>query len=52
MSEQLGRKGSDKLARLKIGGRQKTIDDFKFTDFEIWGYRSDPAIKAPLLVGK
>lgn len=52
ISEQLGREGSDKLARLKIGGRQKTIDDFKFTDFKITGYEPDPVIKAPLLVGK
>jgi thymidylate synthase len=49
--EQLSRKGNDKLPRLLIHGNQKSIEDFKYEDFEIMGYEPDPPIKAPLLVG-
>jgi thymidylate synthase len=51
VKEQLQRKGSPTLPILKIHGEQKTIDDFKYEDFEIIGYNPDPQIKAPLLVG-
>lgn len=51
VKEQLQRKGSETLPKLKINGTQKTINDFKFEDFEIIGYNPDPPIKAPLLVG-
>lgn len=49
--EQLSRKGNDKLPKLLIHGNQKSIDDFKYEDFEIVDYNPDPPIKAPLLVG-
>jgi len=51
VKEQLSRNGSDNLPRLLIEGNQKTIEDFKYEDFKIMGYESDPPIKAPLLVG-
>ena len=38
------------LPKLKIHGNQKTIDDFKFEDFEIIDYDPHPAIKAPIAV--
>ena len=49
--EQLSRKGNDKLPKLLINGNQKSIEDFKYEDFEIVDYNPDPPIKAPLLVG-
>lgn len=49
--EQLSRKGNDKLPKLLIHGNQKSIEDFKYEDFEIVDYNPDPPIKAPLLVG-
>ena len=49
--EQLSRTGSDIVPKLIIKGNQKTIEDFKYEDFEIVDYHPDPVIKAPLLVG-
>lgn len=51
VKEQLTRTGSDITPKLLIHGEQKTIDDFKYDDFEIVDYHPDPPIKAPLLVG-
>lgn len=51
VKEQLSRKGSDIVPKLIIHGNQKSIEDFKYEDFEIMGYEPDPPIKAPLLVG-
>ena len=51
VKEQLSRKGSDIIPKLIIHGNQKTIEDFKYEDFEIVDYCPDPPIKAPLLVG-
>lgn len=49
--EQLSRVGTNILPKLVINGNQKSIDDFKFEDFEITDYNPDPPIRAPLLVG-
>ena len=51
VKEQLTRLGSDVPPKLIIHGSQQTIDDFKYSDFEIIDYNPDPPIKAPLLVG-
>lgn len=51
VKEQLSRKGSEHVPKLEIVGKQKEVEDFKFEDFKIMGYESDPPIKAPLLVG-
>lgn len=51
VKEQLTRLGSDVSPKLIIHGTQQTIDDFKYSDFEIIDYNPDPPIKAPLLVG-
>lgn len=51
INEQLTRKGKDALPKLIIHGTQNSIDDFKYEDFEIVGYDSDPIIKFPLSVG-
>jgi thymidylate synthase len=51
VKEQLQREGSDVVPKLVIHGNQKTIDDFRYEDFEIIDYNPDPPIKAPLLVG-
>lgn len=51
VKEQLSRNGSDIVPKLIIHGNQKSIEDFKYEDFEIIGYSPDPPIKAPLLVG-
>ena len=51
VKEQLTRLGSDIPPKLIIHGTQQTIDDFKYSDFEIIDYNPDPPIKAPLLVG-
>ena len=51
VKEQLTRLGSDVSPKLIIHGVQQTIDDFKYSDFEIIDYNPDPPIKAPLLVG-
>ena len=51
VKEQLTRLGSNMLPKLIINGFHQTIDDFKYSDFEIIDYNPDPPIKAPLLVG-
>jgi thymidylate synthase len=51
VNEQLSRSGSDVLPKLIIHNNQKTIEDFKYSDFEIIDYNPNPPIKAPLLVG-
>jgi thymidylate synthase len=51
VKEQLNRKGYDELPNLIIDGEQKYIEDFKFEDFKIMGYKCDPIIKMPLSVG-
>jgi thymidylate synthase len=39
-----------RFPKLLINGDQKTIDDFKFEDFELVGYESHPAIKVPIVI--
>ena len=39
-----------KFSQLKIHGKQKTIDDFKFEDFEVVDYKSHEAIKVPIVI--
>ena len=51
VKEQLSRKGSDIIPKLTIHGNQKTIEDFKYEDFEIVDYHPDSIIKFPLSVG-
>lgn len=51
INEQLSRKGSDIVPKLIIHGNQKSIEDFKYEDFEIVDYHPDPIIKFPLNVG-
>lgn len=51
INEQLSRKGSDAIPKLIIHGNQKSIEDFKYEDFEIVDYHPDPIIKFPLNVG-
>ncbi|MEP7166222.1 MAG: thymidylate synthase, partial [Ferruginibacter sp.] len=46
---QLGRKPFP-LPQMKINAAVKNIFDFKFEDFELLGYESHPAIKAPVAV--
>ena len=41
---------SRNFPKLKIKGRQKTIDDFTMDSFEITGYKPDPFIKAEMAV--
>lgn len=38
------------LPTMKINPRVKSIDDFKFEDFELINYNPDPAISAPIAV--
>jgi thymidylate synthase len=47
--EQLQRKPLQ-FPKLKIADNIKSIDDFKFEDFELVGYESHPRIKAPLVI--
>ncbi|MCL1876999.1 thymidylate synthase [Candidatus Saccharibacteria bacterium] len=47
--EQLQRKPLP-FPKLVLHGNQKTIDDFKFDDFELVGYESHPAIKVPIVI--
>ena len=51
VKEQLSRNGSDIVPKLIIHGNQKSIEDFKYEDFEIVDYYPDPPMKAPLFVG-
>ena len=51
INEQLSRNGSDIVPKLIIHGNQKSIEDFKYEDFEIVDYYPDPIIKFPLNVG-
>lgn len=51
VKEQLNREGYDELPKLIIEGDQKCIEDFKYDDFKIFGYKCDPIIKMPLSVG-
>ncbi len=39
-----------KLPTMKLNKNIKNIFDFKFNDFELIGYESDPAIKAPVAI--
>jgi thymidylate synthase len=49
VDEQLSRKPR-KLPKMKINPAVKSIDDFKFEDFELVDYDPYPAIKAPIAV--
>ena len=51
INEQLSRQGRDTLPKLVIHGTQDAIEDFKYEDFDIVGYDSDPTIRFPLNVG-
>ena len=51
VQEHLKRNGYDELPKLVIEGIQKCIEDFKYDDFKIFGYKCDPIIKMPLSVG-
>lgn len=51
LKEQMKRNGSDIVPKLVIHGNQKTIEDFKYEDFEIIDYHPDPPIKMQLSVG-
>lgn len=51
VNEQLKRQGSTVLPTLKFGRHVDNINDFKYEDFIIQDYVSDPIIKFPLSVG-
>lgn len=51
VQEHLNRKGYDELPKLVIEDNQKSVEDFKYEDFKIIGYKCDPIIKMPLSVG-
>lgn len=51
VQEHLKRNGYNELPKLIIEGDQKCVEDFKYEDFKIIGYKSDPIIKMPLSVG-
>ena len=51
LKEQMKRDGSDIIPKLLIHGNQKSIEDFKYEDFEIVDYHPDLPIKMPLSVG-
>jgi thymidylate synthase len=38
------------LPRLELKRRPESIFDYRFEDFEVVGYQSHPAIKAPIAV--
>lgn len=46
------REGFDTLPKLKFKRKVNDIDDFKYEDFIIEDYQSDPIIKIPLSTGK
>lgn len=52
VQEQLKRKGCCKLPSLEMKRKVEDIDDFKFEDFEVKGYKPDGIIKAQLNVGQ
>jgi thymidylate synthase len=47
--EQIRRKPTA-FPKLSLNGEQKTIDDFKFEDFELSGYSPEEAIKVPVVI--
>lgn len=51
IQEQLKRNGYDELPKLIIDGNQESLEEFKYEDFHIIGYKSDDIIKMPLSVG-
>lgn len=51
VKEHLTRNGYDEVPKLIIEGNQKGVEDFKYEDFKIIGYKCDPIIKIPLSVG-
>lgn len=51
VQEHLKRNGYDELPRLVIEGNQKHVEDYRYEDFKIVGYKCDPIIKMPLSVG-
>lgn len=51
ITEQLSRKGYDKLPTLVLNKNVKDIDDFKFEDIKIENYQCEDVIKVPLSVG-
>jgi thymidylate synthase len=50
VKEQLSREAMEPTAQVVIHGEHKSIDDFKFEDFEVKEYKSHPSIKAPIAV--
>jgi len=38
------------LPTMHLHGSQKSLEDFRFEDFELRGYAPHPAIKAPIAV--
>lgn len=51
VQEHLKRNGYDELPKLVIEGVQNCVEDFKYEDFKIIGYKCNPPIKMPLSVG-
>ena len=51
VEEQVSRTGCDTLPVLKIMREVESIEDFKYDDLKIFGYRPDPPIKYQLNVG-
>lgn len=51
VNEQLTREGCEILPKLIIKRNVRTIEDFRYDDFEVKGYNPDPPIKYQLNVG-
>lgn len=51
VNEQLTREGCEILPKLTIKRNVRTIEDFRYNDFEVKGYNPDPPIKYQLNVG-
>ena len=51
VEEQVSRDGCDTLPVLKIMREVRSIEDFKYDDLKIFGYKPDPPIKYQLNVG-
>lgn len=51
VNEQLTREGCEILPKLTIKRNVRTIEDFRYDDFEVKGYNPDPPIKYQLNVG-